>query len=52
MKNQQKFGKCDSSVGLLNLKELENNRVFNDHKRTFNLFDFKVVYIHCTKYQL
>lgn len=50
MKNQQKFGKCDLSVGLSELEE--NNRVFNDHKRTFNLFDFKVVYIHCTKYQL
>lgn len=52
MKNQQKFGKYDLSVGLSELEEVENNRVFNDHKRTFNLVDFKVVYIHCTKYQL
>lgn len=52
MKNYQKFGKCDLSVGLSELEELENNRVFNDHKRTFNLFYFKVVYIYCTKHQL
>lgn len=52
MKNHQKFGKCDLSVGLSESEELENNRVFNDHKRTFNLFDLKVIYIHCTKYQL
>lgn len=43
MKNQQKFGKRDLSEDLSELEELENNRVFNDHNRTFNLFDFKVV---------